>query len=254
MMKYVRPRLITFDVTGTLLMTRLEEHYTEIGYKHGLSIEPRELARSFESNFRRLAVEHPIFGKHTGLGWENWWRTIVHNVFKDQNEHIPRTTLDKVANALIECYGTRKGWHTYPGAIELLECLQKRGMILGVISNFDERLEPILIDLKIRPFFSFVLTSYNFGKEKPDTSIFVEALRLSNKHRRMEIAPQQAIHVGDTIDKDYLGAKNAQWNALLINHGQKCMDKTKVRKEDVFQNLQDLQRHFEVLLNETKEA
>lgn len=135
MMKCVKPRLITFDVTGTLLMTKLEEHYTEIGYKHGLSIEPRKLARSFESNFRRLALEHPIFGKHTGLGWENWWRTIVHNVFKDQNEHIPDTTLDKVANALIECYSTRRCWHTYPGTVELLECLRKYKIILGVISN-----------------------------------------------------------------------------------------------------------------------
>lgn len=96
MMKYLKPRLITFDVTGTLLMTKLEEHYIEVGRKYGLSIEPRRLAQSFKSNFQRLAVEHPIYGKYTGLGWENWWRTIVYNVFKDQNKNIPSETLDKV--------------------------------------------------------------------------------------------------------------------------------------------------------------
>lgn len=254
MMKCVRPRLITFDATGTLLMARLEKHYTEIGSKHGLSIEPHKLARSFENNFRRLAVEHPVFGKHTGLGWENWWRKIVHNVFRDQNEHISDKILDKIADALIECYGTRRCWDTYPGAVELLDCLRERGVILGVISNFDERLESILIDLKIRPFFSFVVTSYDFGKEKPDASIFVEALRLSNKDRRVNIVSQQAIHVGDKIDNDYLGAKNAQWHAFLINHKQKSMNNMKVCKDDVFQNLQDLREHFKVLLNETKET
>ncbi|KAF7411597.1 rhythmically expressed protein 2 protein-like [Vespula maculifrons] len=252
MMKCVKPRLITFDVTGTLLMTKLEEHYIEVGHKYGLSIEPRQLAQSFKNNFRRLAIEHPIYGKYTGLGWENWWRTIVYNVFKDQNKNVSTETLDKVANTLIECYSTSKCWHMYPGAIELLECLRKYRIVLGVISNFDERLEPILIDLKIRPFFSFVLTSYDFGKEKPDVSIFVEALRLANKDQKVDIVPQQAIHIGDTIDNDYFGAKNAQWNSLLISHEQKRIDERKVCKEDIFINLQDLQRHFEMFLNKIK--
>ncbi|KAI4496740.1 PREDICTED: rhythmically expressed gene 2 protein-like [Polistes canadensis] len=250
-MNRVRPRLITFDVTGTLLMTKLKEHYTEIGYKYGLSIEPHQLARSFETNFRQLAIEHPIYGKYTGLGWENWWRTIVHNVFKEQNKNIPDATLDKVASALIKCYSTSKCWHTYPGTIELLEYLHKHRIVLGVISNFDVRLENILIDLKIRSFFSFILTSYNFGKEKPDKSIFMEALRLSNKDQQVDIVPRQAIHIGDTINNDYFGAKNAQWNALLINHRNKSIDEGNVCKDDIFINLLDLQRHFETLLNKT---
>lgn len=141
----------------------------------------------------------------------------------------------------------------YPGTIELLECLRKYKIVLGVISNFDERLEPILIDLKLRPFFSFVLTSYNFGKEKPDVSIFAEALRLANKDQKVDIVPRQAIHIGDMIDNDYFGAKNAQWNALLISHEHKSIDERKVCEEDIFINLQDLHRHFEMFLNKIKD-
>ncbi|XP_024890769.1 uncharacterized protein YMR130W-like, partial [Temnothorax curvispinosus] len=96
MINCVRPRLVTFDVTGTLLMTKLEEHYVEIGSQYGLLVEPRKLARSFKNNFARLSKEHPIYGKHTGLGWKNWWRTIVYNVFKEQHASVSTETLDKV--------------------------------------------------------------------------------------------------------------------------------------------------------------
>jgi len=101
MINRIRPRLVTFDVTGTLLMTKLEENYIKIGSQHGLLIEPRKLARSFKNNFAQLSKEHPIYGKHTGLGWKNWWRIIVHNVFKEQHASVSTDTLDKVILMII---------------------------------------------------------------------------------------------------------------------------------------------------------
>ncbi|CAL7935287.1 unnamed protein product [Xylocopa violacea] len=249
MIKLVRPRLITFDVTGTLLMTKLEEHYAEIGSHYGLSVDPRKLARSFRKSFRKLSIEHPVYGKHTGIGWENWWRKIVHNVFKDQHTFVSDATLDKVANNLIQCYGTSMCWHKYPGAIELLEYLKKKGLILGVISNFDERLEAVLVDTKIRFYFSFVLTSYEFGAEKPDTSIFDEALRLTKERHKINVTPQEAIHIGDSINNDYIGAKKANWNAILIQHDNGAEIEKKIPIEDVVRNLEDLRIHLSALLD-----
>jgi len=95
MINRIRPRLITFDVTGTLLRARLEE-YHKIGAQHGLWIEPETLARTFKSNFVRLSKEHPIYGKHTGLGWKKWWKKMVFNVFRDQYASASSDTLDQV--------------------------------------------------------------------------------------------------------------------------------------------------------------
>lgn len=248
MINRVRPRLVTFDVTGTLLMTKLEEHYVEIGSRHGLVIEPRKLARSFKNNFTQLSREHPIYGKHTGLGWKNWWKTIVYNVFRDQYDSVSKDTLNKVADSLISCYGTSKCWYKYPGTIDLLKFLRERNVILGVISNFDQRLESILKDTEIHQYFTFVLTSYDFGMEKPNLPIFEEALRLVKYIEKHEILPQEAIHIGDRIDNDYFGAKNAGWNALLIKHDNEVVDESKVSKEDIFTSLNELQRHFEQTL------
>ncbi|XP_011156050.1 rhythmically expressed gene 2 protein [Solenopsis invicta] len=247
MINRVRPRLVTFDVTGTLLMTKLEEHYVEIGSQHGLLVEPKKLARSFKTNLAQLSKEHPVYGKHTGLGWRNWWKTIVHNVFREQHASVPTDTLDKVADSLISCYGTSKCWYKYPGTTDLLNFLQKKNIVLGVISNFDQRLEAILEDVHIRQYFAFVLTSYDFGMEKPNLLIFEEALRLVKYFQKEEILPQEATHIGDTMDNDYFGAKNAGWNALLIKHDDK-IDESKVPREDVFKNLNELQRHFDRIL------
>lgn len=140
-------------------------------------------------------------------------------------------------------------WHKYPGTIELLEYLKKKDVILGVISNFDERLEAILADTRIRFYFSFVLTSYDFGVEKPDTSIFNEALRLTKKQHNIDVAPQQAIHIGDSVSNDYIGAKNANWNAILVQHDNETIKEKEVPAEDVFSNLRDLRVHLSTLLD-----
>lgn len=139
-------------------------------------------------------------------------------------------------------------WHKYPGTIELLDYLRKKELILGVISNFDERLEAILEDIRIRSYFSFVLTSYDLGVEKPDTLIFDEALRLTKKRHSINISPQQAIHIGDSVNNDYIGAKDAKWNAILIQHDNDGNQK-EIPAEDVFRNLRDLRVHLSTLLN-----
>jgi len=90
-----RIRLITFDVTGTLLRPRLEQ-FPKVGAQYGLSIEPETLARSFKNSFAQLNKEHPIYGKHTGLGWIEWWKKMVYNVFRDQHESASNCTLDQV--------------------------------------------------------------------------------------------------------------------------------------------------------------
>lgn len=245
-MNIVRPRLVTFDVTGTLLMTALEVHYAEIASQHGLYAEPQKLAASFKKNFNKLARDHPIFGKNTGLGWEKWWRTIVHNVFREQNEKCKESDLDRVAESLIKCYGTNKCWHKYPDTLNILEYLKEQNVTLGVISNFDARLESVLASTELRPYFSFVLSSYDHGFEKPDPSIFEEALKITNKlTNEAVVLPQESFHVGDTYDKDYLGAKNANWNAVLIKRdSKKINDKTKVQSENVFSTLDELRNYF----------
>lgn len=78
----------------------------------------------------------------------------------------------QISSSLIECYKTRECWYKYPGVDELLDSMSRRNIVLGIISNFDERLDSILQSLDIRRQFHFVLTSYETGVEKPNAAIF----------------------------------------------------------------------------------
>lgn len=89
-------RLITFDVTNTLLNTSVKKHYAEISLKHDVSLNPDKLEPSFKKYFKHWCHEHPNFGKDTGIGWESWWKNIIWNVFKDQNLKISDEKIDKV--------------------------------------------------------------------------------------------------------------------------------------------------------------
>lgn len=85
--------------------------------------------------------------------------------------------------------------------------------------------------------------------EKPNTSIFDEALRLTKERHNIDVPPHEAIHIGDSISNDYIGARNANWKGILIKHDNDTTNETKIPKEDVFRNLEELREHFTMLFN-----
>jgi FMN phosphatase YigB (HAD superfamily) len=58
--------------------------------------------------------------------------------------------------------------------------------------------------------------------------------------------PQEALHVGDTPEIDYLGAVNAGWNAVLVDRDAKKVTERYqyVEPELVFENLSDFQSYM----------
>lgn len=96
----LKPKLITFDVNGTLLQPKLEM-YIKVAEQRGFPVDEKKVAASLKANLAKMTMEHPIFGKHTGLGWENWWKTIVRNVYQEQKLNIPRQELEKVKRNLL---------------------------------------------------------------------------------------------------------------------------------------------------------
>jgi putative hydrolase of the HAD superfamily len=76
---------------------------------------------------------------------------------------------------------------------------------LAVVSNFDHgpTARAVLSQHGIAHHFAAVLISADFGRRKPHPAIFHEALR------RLDVAPAEALHVGDTHAEDVMGAHAA---------------------------------------------
>jgi REG-2-like HAD superfamily hydrolase len=245
-MNISRFRLITFDVTDTLLKFRSApgKQYGEVGAMYGVLCDSNSLTANFKSHWHKMNAEHPNFGKKSGLGWQMWWKLLVVGTFKDSKISIDEKKLENVASHLIQVYETSLCWQQSYGALGLLSYLRNRGVPLGVISNFDPRLDATLINTKLRHYFSFVMGSYEVGAAKPSPVIFERAMEAAKLDG---LKPEQCLHVGNTALLDYVGARDSGWNAVLIHDMklQKIKEKYPyVNTNYVFASLYDLHRHF----------
>jgi HAD superfamily hydrolase (TIGR01509 family) len=97
----------------------------------------------------------------------------------------------------------------------VLETIQKMGLKIGLISNVCSRGQvPTSLELYgIRQYFDPVVLSSEYGRRKPDPSIFHYAARRAN------VPTSECLYVGDRIARDILGACRAGYSlAIQIQH------------------------------------
>ena len=124
------------------------------------------------------------------------------------------SALFNVAQELYEYYDSTDPYVVYPDFVEFAKH-QKAKMI--VISNYDKRLPSLLERLDLAQFFEAVVTSEAAQSSKPHRDIFQWTL---DKCGLPDLEPNQVLHIGDDVSKDYLGARDMGWHALLIRRDQ----------------------------------
>jgi putative hydrolase of the HAD superfamily len=208
---------ITFDVTGTLIhCPRLGEIYAEVLSRHGIAVSPGEAGRLVRLVWQEFACSadpgRDRFRSHPE-GARGFWQRVMERVA----EHLEAPVVPSrfAAAELFHRFGGPEAWEVYPEVRSVLAALQGQGLLLAVISNWDERLPLLLERLALTPFFAAVVISSEVGVEKPDRRIFAEALR------RLGVAPEAAVHVGDSPLEDVEGAIAAGMEAVLLDRGRR---------------------------------
>lgn len=99
----------------------------------------------------------------------------------------------------------------YPDAGPALTVLRERGHRLAIVSNWDCSLADWLQSSELLELVEgVVVTSAATGAAKPDPAIFRRALGL------LGVEANAAVHVGDSLDKDIAGARDAGIRAILV--------------------------------------
>jgi putative hydrolase of the HAD superfamily len=98
------------------------------------------------------------------------------------------------------------------GGREVLQELQQRGYILGIISNLIGTREiPEWLEAEnFAPYFKAVVLSSVLGIRKPDPAIYIEATRVAGVH------PSRSVYVGDNLKRDVTGARAAGFGMVII--------------------------------------
>lgn len=99
-----------------------------------------------------------------------------------------------------------------PDARNVIEELDKRGYRLGIISNVITTQEiPDWLEADgFDQYFRSVVLSSVFGRRKPDPQIYWEAAR------RIDVAPEKCVYVGDNPSRDVVGTRNAGFGMVIL--------------------------------------
>ena len=205
-------RAVFFDAAGTLIkpVRNVGESYARIAHNYGINVAPSEISPRFRLCF---AAAPPLAFPGASAGdiqvlERNWWRHLVELIFEPWGRF---DGFDEYFSELFSYFAEPESWALYPEVRETLSALKERGVILGVISNFDSRLVNILEGLGTAKYFADIIISSRVGHAKPAREIFDAAVR------RHGLAAQAALHVGDSSENDVRGAINAGLKGVLVD-------------------------------------
>lgn len=205
-------KAITFDARGTLVKVRFPvgETYAAVARRHGADLSGEDIERAFYEVFPSMPpLAFPPMSEHELHRREHqWWRTLVSRVVETVG------SVDDFDTFFAELYGIYRGaeaWKPYREAASVLCLLRSNRFKLGLISNFDSRIEEILVALNLSIWFDSVVFSSRTGVAKPHPGIFERSLA------ELQVQPHEALHVGDSYERDFQGATAAGMHALLLD-------------------------------------
>jgi HAD superfamily hydrolase (TIGR01662 family) len=107
--------------------------------------------------------------------------------------------------------------HARPDALQVLTKLSER-FSLALVTDTETSREPAvrraLSRLGLERFFDAVVTSQDLGVSKPDPAMFQEALR------RIRVLPEEAVMVGNDLDRDVEGAARLGLRTILVTNSR----------------------------------
>jgi putative hydrolase of the HAD superfamily len=197
-LNHARIKAISFDVGGTLIepWPSVGHIYAEVAARHGLkNLSAEQLNARFKAAWRaRQNFRHS----------RNEWDELVTEVFGG-------STPPGFFAELYERFAEPDAWRIYDDVVPTLDLLAARNIRLAIISNWDERLRPLLHKLKLERYFEAFAISLEIGFPKPAPVIFQHAAK------ELNLPPSSILHVGDSPEMDVAGATAAGFQAVQIH-------------------------------------
>ena len=201
-------RAVFFDAAGTLIHPAppAAEVYAAVGRRHGSRLAADEVRRRFAAAFRAEERLDAGRGHRTDEERERRrWLGIVAAVLDDVSD--PRRCCDE----LYEYFARAPAWECASGAGALLAALRAEGYVVGVASNFDHRLRPILAGLAELAPLEHLAISSEVGWKKPAPQFFGALGAMTG------LSPDEILLVGDDLENDFYGARRAGLASLLLD-------------------------------------
>lgn len=192
---------VSVDEVGAL-QQRLAPHLVDLG--DGAGVELPSLSAEGSRRF-----------------WTHLYRRLLGELGIEDEELVAQ---------LYATFSDVASYRLFEDALPAMRALGEAGYRIGLISNFEEWLEEMLVELEVGELFEVRIISGLEGIEKPDPAIYRLAAR------RAGVDPSEAVHVGDSPALDIEPAAAIGMTPVLIDRLGRYQDLTYNRIE----SLQDL--------------
>lgn len=224
-------RWVFFDAVGTLFRVRgsVGEVYGREAFRYGFEGGPDRsgygaIDRAFKRAFGKVQAASPLAARLGEAAQKEWWREVVRETFRDLG---PFPRFDSFFESVFDLFATDAAWVLEPGCRRVLDNLKLQGRNLGIISNFDSRIDPVLESLGIRQFFDLISVSSRSPHAKPEEAMFRTVIRQAGAE------PGLCLHVGDHPEEDYDAGRAAGLHALLYDPGRRWPGRAQHRVENL---------------------
>ena len=148
-----KPQGLLLDAMGTLIGLRrsVGSTYAAFAAEHGVVVDADAINAVFPQIFRNappLAFPE-LSGAALLEAEQQWWIELISRCLKACGHAEPLPAA--LGPALFQHYAGAEPWQVYADVAEHLERWRSDGLKLAVVSNFDQRLGPLLEQLGLAP-------------------------------------------------------------------------------------------------------
>jgi putative hydrolase of the HAD superfamily len=212
---------VTFDLWNTLLSNQPQDHdrYRQVRVEgtgrilkeYGIDVALDHWTKSYDDGFERYKQ---IWRRNSDLSTEEQLKIMLELLPGEKPKIISADLMGK----LIEAYTIPLLLYPPPmieGARETLKQIKDEKYKLGLICNTGrtpgKTIRILLKQVGIIDCFNITTFSDEFRIRKPDPRIFHHTLT------QLKSLPRESLHVGDVVELDILGAKNAGMQSVHLN-------------------------------------
>lgn len=202
-------RALFLDAGNTLVFPSYERTLAPL-HSRGISVT-REQIRDAERAARRFRDAHASLESAADAD-HRYWDIYYDHLLSTMGLRSAELQAELVAAARVSMNWRR----IEPDTCEILLRLRKV-VKTGLISNSDGHIAELIGEVGLADCFDSITDSSRVGFQKPDRRIFEAALE------SLGVAAAEAMYVGDVYSIDYLGARNAGMQAMLLDaYGVYC--------------------------------
>lgn len=191
-------KAIFVDMGETLVrfVPRYDEAVTIAIREKGIEVSEREVFRALMAQMGQKHFPHKELGGLSHIDFKD--------LFYRLGKHVPQNIINELSarSYLSERY------ELYEDAIPFLEEVKGLGLKVILVSNATRKIYEIVRELGLLKYLDGIVASCDLGIMKPHPKIFYHAIKTCGI---------EGIHIGDVYEIDYLGAKRAYLDSILLD-------------------------------------